>query len=69
MVISNENRGRHKQKNAIMISNLTGQKQTLEILGADLSDVRWYIIDDQRLLSWAPELKSIPNNSVVLVEF
>lgn len=69
MVISNENRGRHKQKNAIMISNITGEKQMLEILGADLSDARWYIIDDQRLLSWAPELKSIPNNSVVLVEF
>ena len=52
-----------------MISNITGEKQMLEILGADLSDARWYIIDDQRLLSWAPELKSIPNNSVVLVEF
>ena len=69
MVISNENRGRHKQKNAIMISNISGEKHMVEIFGADLSDARWYIIDDQRLLSWAPEPKSIPNNSVVLVEF
>ena len=52
-----------------MISNVSGEDQSLEILGADLKDARWYLIDDRRLLSWSPELKEIKNNTVVLVEF
>ena len=57
------------KKGAIMISNISGDKKPLQIEGVDLSDARWSIIDDQRLLSWTPALKEIPNNSVVLVEF
>ena len=57
------------KKSAIVISNVSGKSQTLEIEGVDLEDARWSIIDDQRLLSWTPELKTIPNNSVVLIEF
>ena len=56
------------KKGAIMISNISGDKKPLEIEGVDLSDARWSIIDDQRLLSWTPALKEIPNNSVVLIE-
>jgi hypothetical protein len=57
------------EKNAILISNLTGETQTLNIEGVDLSGARWSLIDDSRLLSWSPALKSIANNSVVLIEF
>ena len=56
------------KKAAIMIANISGDKKPLEIEGVDLSDARWSIIDDQRLLSWTPALKEIPNNSVVLIE-
>ena len=57
------------KKNALMISNVSGSAQPLNIEGADLSDARYYVIDDQRLLSWSPEVKTIANNSVVLIEF
>jgi hypothetical protein len=52
-----------------MISNISGKEQTLEIEGADLTDARWYVLDQQRLLSWSPAVKTIENNAVVLVEF
>ena len=57
------------KKSALMITNVSGADQSLEIEGADLTDARWYLIDDRRLLSWSPELKEIKNNTVVLVEF
>ena len=37
--------------------------EELNIEGADLSDARWYVIDDRRLLSWSPEVKKIENGS------
>jgi hypothetical protein len=52
-----------------MISNISGEDKPLEIAGADLSDARWYVLDDERLLSWSPKIKQIKNNTVVLVEF
>ena len=57
------------KKCALMISNISGEAQELNVEGADLSDARWYVIDDRRLLSWSPELKKIENGTVVLVEF
>ena len=57
------------KRGAVMISNISGANQALCIEGVDLSDARWYILDDRRLLSWSPELKEIKNNTVVLVEF
>ncbi len=54
---------------AILISNLTGDTQSLEIEGVDLSGARWSLIDNSRLLSWSPSLKSIEKNSVILIEF
>ena len=57
------------KKNALMISNISGEDKPLAIEGADLTDARWYLLDDDRLLSWSPEIKTVKNNTVVLVEF
>jgi hypothetical protein len=52
-----------------MISNISGEDKPLEIIGADLADARWCVLDDDRRLSWSPAVKEIKNNTVVLVEF
>ena len=57
------------KKNAIMISNVSGNDQTLEVEGVDLSDARWSVIDSRRLLSWSPAQKEIKNDTVILIEF
>ena len=57
------------KKSAIMISNVSGKEQTLEFEGVNLSDARWSVIDTERLLSWSPAMKKIPNNTVALIEF
>jgi len=54
---------------AIMISNLTGQTQELNIQGADLQNARYHVIDQERLLSWSPAVKKLENNAVLLIEF
>lgn len=54
---------------ALMLSNLTGEKQTLDIEGADLSRARYHIIDKERLLSWSAPIKEMENNTVVLIEW
>lgn len=54
---------------ALLISNLTGSKQELNIEGADLSNARWHVIDQERLLSWSPAVNAVENNTVVLIEF
>jgi hypothetical protein len=58
------------KKNAMMVSNLSGAWQELNIEGVDLSEARCYIIDNERLLSWAPgNTKWLNNNSVLLIEW
>ena len=57
------------ESNAMMISNLTGTKQELNFEGIDLSKARYHVIDDKRLLSWAPGAKEILNNEVLLIEW
>ena len=57
------------KRNAIMISNVSGQAHKLEFEGVDLGGASWHVIDNERLLSWAPELKTIENNTVILIEF
>ena len=57
------------EQNAIMISNVSGKPQVLEIEGVDLSKARWSAIDNQRLLSWSPTVKEIENNQVLLIEW
>ena len=54
---------------AMMVSNLTGAWQELHIEGADLTGARYHVIDNERLLSWAPNAKWIAPNSVVLIEW
>ena len=57
------------KKNALMISNQTGEKQPLHIEGADLSDARVYAIDQRRLLSMAFDTNEIANDTVLLIEW
>jgi len=54
---------------ALMLSNLTGEKQKLEIKGADLSRARYHVIDQERLLSWSPAVDYMDNNQVLLIEW
>ena len=57
-------------RHAMMISNLTGAWQELNIEGVDLAGARFHIIDNERLLSWAPgNTKWLNNNSVLLIEW
>ena len=57
------------KKNALMISNISGDDKALSIEGADLSDASWYVLDDDRMLSWSPAIGTVKNNTVVLVTF
>ena len=57
------------KKNAIVISNITGEDQPLNIEGVDLTDARFSVIDQTRLLSWSPAVTTIKNNEVYLIEF
>ncbi len=54
---------------ALVISNLTGKTQPLDIQGVDLENARWHVIDQTRMLSWSPAVNRIKNNSVLLIEF
>ena len=56
-------------RHALLISNLTGNDQELTIDGADLEDARFYVINGEKLLSWAPNAKKINNNEVILIEW
>jgi hypothetical protein len=58
----------HNGKHAILLSNLTDKEQPLTIEGVDLSGARFHVIDNERLLSWAPSANSIPKNAVLLIE-
>ena len=57
------------KRNAILISNLSGETQSLDIDGVSLEGAHWYLIDDSRLLSWSPALNKIEKDSVILIEF
>ena len=57
------------KKSAIVISNITGETQPLNIEGVDLKEARFSVIDDTRLLSWSPAVSEIKNNEVYLIEF
>ena len=57
------------KSHAMLISNLTGKKQELNITGVDLAAARYHVIDQERLLSWSPAVKEIENNQVLLIEW
>ena len=57
------------KKHALLISNLTGKTQELKLDGVDLTDAHIYAIDQERLLSWAPNADKIENHTVLLIEW
>ena len=54
---------------ALLLSNLTDKKQELCLEGVDLSEARFHVIDNERMLSWAPGANEIMPNSVLLIEW
>ncbi len=56
-------------KNAMLLVNLTGNAEEISIEGADLTDARWHVLDQERLLSWSPAVGTLAPNDVVLVEW
>jgi len=54
---------------ALLLSNLTGKKQMLSIEGVNLSNARYHIIDNERLLSWSPAVAALNDNQVLLIEW
>ena len=57
------------ENHALMISNISGTAQEIHMEGVDLTNARWHILDDRRLLSWSAPLDTIQNNTVLLIEF
>ena len=57
------------KENALLLSNLTGEDQALQLEGICPEGARYYILDQERLLSWAPNANGIPNNAVMLIEW
>ena len=54
---------------AVLISNLTKSTQQLRIDGVDLTGARFYVIDQERLLSWSAPIHAIKPNEVYLIEW
>lgn len=57
------------KKNALMIVNRTGEAQELKLEGADLNDARYYILDEDHLLSMAFDADCIDNDTVLFIEW
>ena len=55
------------KKHALLVSNLTGNTQQLFIEGVDHSTAHYYVLDQERLLSLAPNCAYIKNNDVMLI--
>lgn len=58
--------GKH---HAMILSNLTGNDQPLQIEGVDLTDARVYVLGEAGVLAWAPHSNIIENNTVILIEW
>jgi hypothetical protein len=57
------------KKHALLISNITGKAQNLNIEGIDHEKAHYYVLDQQRFLSWNADCKTIAPNSVMLIEW
>ena len=57
------------KRNALMICNRTGETQELCIEGADLTNARFYVLDNLHLLSMAFDTEQIENDTVMLIEW
>ena len=53
---------------SLLLANLTGENQELNIKGVDLEGARVYELSDSGKLAWTPNAKSIDNNTVMLIE-
>ena len=53
----------------MLLSNLTGEALELTLEGVDLTHARFYALDQERLLSWAPHAKVLKPNDVYLIEW
>ncbi|MBE6930168.1 MAG: hypothetical protein E7463_07815 [Ruminococcaceae bacterium] len=56
------------EHHALLVANLTGERQPLTIEGLDLSRARFYELSDSGTLAWAPNADAIDNNAVFLIE-
>ena len=56
-------------KHAVMVSNLTGHEQSLTFSGIGLTGAKYWIMDENRLMSWAANAGRLPKNGVALIEF
>lgn len=59
----------NKEQNALLLANLTGKTQALMIDGVELKNVRVYELGESGVLAWAPDCKTIKNNTVMLIEW
>jgi len=57
------------KRNAAILVNLTGKKQEITLEGVDEAAARYYVLDQERLLSWAPNVRRMARNDVVLIEW
>lgn len=56
-------------RHALLLSNLSGKKLPLELTGIDTARARYYVLDQERLLSWAPHAAVMEPNAVMLIEW
>lgn len=57
------------KKHALLVSNLTGNTQQIFYDDIDHSTAHYYALDQERLLSWAPNGMYMRNNEVLLIEW
>ena len=59
------------KRHALLLSNPTNESVTIDIsvTGDAIEDARFYVIDNKRLLSWAPNADVLEPCSVMLVEW
>ena len=58
---------RDGEKKAILVVNLTDKNQALEFEGIDLNKAKYYVIDDDKTLTWACDGKELKQNGVLLI--
>ncbi len=57
------------KRHAVLLSNLTKKTRPLRIDGVDLTGARFYVIDQERLLSWSAPIHKVLPNEVYLIEW
>lgn len=60
-------RAKNGEKTALLLVNLSGKKQDLKFEGLDLTRAKYYVIDEDKTLSWAFDASTINDNGVLLI--